>query len=271
MTDPWSFSTWTFGGVDLSTLGNEMVLDEGLDIPARRATGGSSSTGDILIPFRDGLVFVEKYFDRRSIQFGIGVSAATPQDLEAAFDTIKTLVGISTQQALVHTMADNTVRQGLAVANKNLSVGNRTPLSANIVLELEMADPFFYSSVLTDVVTTIDVSPKTFVLSNPGHVTKRNPTISLIGPLNNFYMTTDDGVSLSYAGVIPAGHTVVISVDPTSGEFTAMDGDTNVIGNLSHSGNSAYFYLRPGDHDVSVIDDTHTTGQVEVSFYAPYL
>lgn len=259
-------SSWYFNEVDLSTLGYVTMVSDSLDMPKRRG-------GNKLIPLRHGRVFEEKYYDERVIELGLEIVEDSIQALEQKMDVVKALFGKTTLGLLSQVLEDETVRSAQAEFSGDLNGNRISPVSQRLVLEFTMPEPFFRSDTLISDTQTINASPKTYTLSNPGTAQETKPKITLTGPLSNTEITnTENDVSVKYNGTITAGHYVVIDVDAETGEYTAVDDLANdVIGNVTHEGAAALFVLESGNNDLSVTDDTHTTGTVKIEFYAPYL
>lgn len=257
-------TTYTYNGTDLSTLGNITVIDGYLDIPERRGS-------NIVMPFRNGAVFVDKYFDVRSLVFGIAVLGTSLSDLETKMKAIQSLFSERDRKTLSITYEDATVKTAQVTVNKPLQVA-RVQSLARIVVEFEMCEPFFrLSTAIADNTTTIDASPHAMTVNNPGTVEERDPTIILTGPLTNVTITNSTvGCSLTYTGAIDAGHTVTIGT--SNGEYYATHSVSgNVIGNITHAGSPALMVFYPGDNTLSITSTVTTTGTVKASFYAPYL
>lgn len=259
-------SSWSYRGTSLDTLGIVTLVSDSFKLPSRRG-------GNKLIPYRHGRAFVEKYFEQRSMTLGLELVEPSIEDLEAKIDTVKALFGGRSLYALEQILESADVRSAMAELSGDLNPARISSVSARMVLDFTMPDPFFYSDTLTTDTTIIDSSPKTYTINNPGTAEKLNPKVVLTGPLSSPMITnTTNGISLQYNGVISAGHNVTIDIDPDTDEFTAVtDLAVNVIGNIEHSGSAALMVLDAGDNDLSVTDGTHTTGTVKIEFYAPYL
>lgn len=260
-------SSWYFNESDLGDLGYVTMVSDSLDMPKRRG-------GNKLIPLRHGRVFEEKYYDERVIELGLEIVEASIQALEEKMDVVKALFGKTTLGLLAQVLEDGTtVRWAWAEFTGDLNGNRISPVSQRLVLEFTMPEPFFRSNTLTSDTQTINASPKTYTLNNPGTAQETKPKITLTGPLSNTEITnTTNGVKVKYNGSITAGHYVVIDVDADTGEFTAVDDlAADVIGNVTHEGAAALLVLESGDNDLSVTDGTHTTGTVKIEFYAPYL
>ena len=248
----------------MDSLGIVTLVSDSLKMPERRGDNK-------LIPQRDGRIFAEKKFEQRSMSLGLEVGADTLSELESAMDVVKTLFGRRSLGALVQTLEDLSVRTLQAEYTGDLNLSRVSPLSVKLLLDFIAPDPFFRSSVLKTDTQTIDASPKAYTFNNPGTADERNPKIVLTGPLNNtVILNLTNGVSFTYGATIPAPR--VVTFQTVNGEYVATDDlGANVIGNISHVGDSAFFVLDAGDNSLSVADDTHTTGTVKMEFYPPYL
>ena len=260
--------TWTYNGTDLSTFGKITVIEGYLDMPQRRG-------GNQVIPFQHGTMHAGKYYDERRLAFGITINKSSASALETAFDDLRKLIAPRTQKTLSLTREDASVLTTQAIVDAPLQVSRVTNTLARLVVEFVMPRPYFrLSTAIADNTTTINTSPKSMTVTNPGTIEERDPTITLTGPLSNTVITnTTVGVSLTYTGTIAGGEVVTISTN-SYGEFTATStagGGTNVIGNISHNGAAALMVLDVGSNTLSITDSTATTGTVKVSFHAPYL
>ena len=256
-------TTWTYGGSALTSFGRVTVLDDYLDIPERRGENQ-------LLPFRHGTRFVEKYYDERHIVIGLAINVASATLLESTLDTLKKLVSLRTQQTLSQTREDASIRTIQATVDSPLQIDRKSAIMALAVLDFACSVPYFRSNTQTNGTVTINAGTVAGTVVNNGTVEEIDPTITLIGPLNNLSMTNAaNGYSLSYAGSI--GGTVIIQTNGTTGEIVATAGTTNVIGNITHSGGAAIMQLNAGSNPFTFINSGGTTGKVIFSFYPPYL
>lgn len=257
---------WSFAGYDLTSFGKVTLIDDYLDMPTRRGNNQ-------VIPFRHGSVFVEKYYDERTLSFGIAVSAETIEAMESLMETLRGILAVRTQQSLAQTLTNGTVRTAQASVDRPLQVNRPAPNIALLVVEFTLCEPFFrLSTAIADNTTVINASPKAMTVTNPGTVDERNPTIILTGPLVNTVITNStNGAILTYTGSIPSPRVVTISKN-SSGEFVATDDlGTNVIGNITHSGAPEFLPMNVGANTLSITDGVATTGSVKITFNAPYL
>lgn len=259
-------TTWSFGGTALSTFGKVTLINDYLDMPARRGENQ-------VIPFRHGSLPVAKYYSERKMVFGIAVIAASATALETSFDTMRKLFAVNTQQTLSSTREDSSVRTAQATVDMPLQVERVSDKIARVIVEFTVASAFFrLSTAIADNTTTINANPKAMTVTNPGTIEERDATIILTGPLSNTVITNStNGCVLTYTGTIASPRVVTISTNST-GEYVATnDLGTNVIGNITHSGASALMVFNTGDNTLSIADATHSTGTVKVTFNAPYL
>lgn len=262
-------TTWSFGGTALTDLGRVTILNDYLDTAERRGE-------NIQIPFRHGRTFVPKYYEERVISIGLAINVASATALESRLDTIKRLMSPRAQQTLSMTMEDSTIRTTQATLDSPFQIQRKKDSLALAVLDFRLTTPYFRSSVQTNGTVTMSAGTVAGTIVNSGSIEETDPTITMIGPLNNTVITNStNGYSLNYSGSI-AG-TVVIQTNGTTGEFTATsNGTANVIGNVTHSGGAALMLLNAGgttngSNVFSITNAGGTTGKVIFSFYAPYL
>jgi len=259
-------TSWTFGGTSLASFGKVTLLNDYLDIAARRGENQ-------VIPFRHGRRFVPKYYDERTLVFGIAVYKATANALEAAIDDMKKLFSVRTEQILAQTMEDATVRNAYATVNRKMEIQRRSNLIAMATVEFTLSSPIFrLSTPIADNTTVINASPKAMTVTNPGTIEERDATIILTGPLQNTVITNStNGCVLIYTGTIASPRVVTISTAVT-GEYVATDDlGANKINNITHSGASALMVFNTGDNSLSITDATATTGTIKITFNAPFL
>ena len=257
-------TSYTYGGTALTTYGKVLKIDDDFDMPDRR-------DGNILIPFKDGEVYTQKYYSGRTIIFGIFMSSATATAMETLIDTLKTKLAPRTQQVLAQTREDGTIRNINATVDVSIQPERETSKQTRAVLTFRCTSPFWrLSTVITDNTTTIDASPKAMVVTNPGSAPESDPVITLTGPLANTVITNStNGAILTYTGTIASPR--VVTIQTVNGEYTATDDlAADKIGNVSHSGGASLLPLDVGTNTLSITDGTATTGTVKVSFYAPF-
>jgi phage-related protein len=259
-------TTLTYGATDLSTFGNITVLDDLYDLPERRGDNK-------VIPFRHGTSFSAKFYQERTLSVGMAILGTSLSDLESKLNTLRGLFSDPLPQTLSVTYEDATTKTAQVTVDRSLEI-QRTQSLARIVVEFTLCEPFFrLSTLIADNTTAINASPKAMVVTNPGTIEERDPTIVIHGAFTSLTITnTTNNTSLTYTGAIGTGETVTIGT--LNGEYyaTLSTGSTNVIGNVTHSGSSALLPLDVGSNSLSITNagrDANST--VKVSFYAPYL
>ncbi len=257
-------TSWTFNGVDLSTFGVITILDDYLDMPARRGE-------DQKIAHYPGSLFVPKYYDERDISMGISIRKGSAIELESALDNLRRLVSIRSQKILSNIRADGSVRTVLASVDRDLQVKRESYIYAKIVLVFHLSFPFFRSNTLYSQETVVDTNPEDFVWSNPGTVEEINPKISMYGPLDTVVLTNlTNGHVLSYNAAIASPRVVTFEV--VNGEFQVKDDlGANLVSNMTRSGGYTLMCLETGDNSMRVASVSPTTGKVKVEFYPPFL
>lgn len=257
-------TTWTFDGTDLSTFGQITELNDYLDTTEKRG-------GDQTVPNIHGAIFVEKFFGEGELSFGIAILKDNATLLETAFDDLKKLLSSRTQKYLVNTRADSSTRRVLACHEGKMQVKRESYKFARVAITFKLSEPFFRATTQTVVSDVIDADPFSLDVTNPGTVEECNPVIELTGPLEDTVITnTTNGVVLTYTGSIPSPR--VVTLQKVGHEYIATDDlGANMIANFSHQGREAFMVLDPGLNELSIADDVATTGEVQISFYAPYL
>jgi hypothetical protein len=257
-------SSWSYRSTDLDTLGIVTLVSDSLMMPPRRGD-------NLLIPFRDGRLFTQKQFEQRTMSLGLEVSEDSLSALESKMDTVKALLGGRSLGTLQQTLEDLSVRTILAEYTGDLNLSRVTPLCVRMVLDFVAPDPFFRGTTQVSDEQTINANPKTYTLTNTGSAVERNPKIKLKGPLKNTVITNvTNGCTLTYTGTIASPR--VVTIEMVNGVYVATD-DTSavVIGNVTHSGDAALMVIDAGANNLSVADETATSGTVTVEFYPPYL
>ena len=260
-------NAWSFGGTTLATYGKVTKIDDYLDVPSRRG-------GNQMIPYQHGEIFVKKYYESRTLSFGIAIISASATALESTFDTMRAKFAPLTQQTLSDTREDGSVREASAIVNKPIQVNRITGTLAKVVVSFELADPIFrLNSAIADNTVVIDATPHAMTVTNPGTVEERNPTIIIHGAFTAVTITNStNGAVLTYTGTIGTGATVTIGT--LNGEYyaTLSTGSANVIGNVTHSGSAALMTFDVGANTLAITStglDGNST--VKITFSAPFL
>jgi len=259
-------SSWSYRGTNLDDLGIVTMVSDAFKMPERRG-------GNVTIPFRHGRVYVEKFFEQRTLQLGLEIHEKSREDLEAKIDRVKMLMAQTGLGALTQTLDDLTTRTLQAEYTGDLSPTPVSPLAVKMVLEFICPDPFFRGSRLVSDEQTINSDPYDYVLNNPGTAEERDPTITLTGPLLDVIITNEtNGCTLTYDGAILSPRVVTIYTDQETGEYVAVnDLGANVIGNISHEGDTCLFPLASSQNEIRVESGYHVAGKIKIEFYPPYL
>jgi len=259
-----TLNTWTFGGVRLDSFGFVTDLTSYLDIPPKRSE-------NVLIPLNDGRVHAKKFFDQRSMTFGLLVQADNIHELEEKVDSLKLLVGSRDQQALAYQAHDG-IRSALAeVVNQISATRDSDPLSVDYILDFLLADPFFRSTTIYSLEITVDAVTHAMDIANAGTVDERTAVITFTGPLEHPKIELmASGIYVQYNAHIAAGQTVIIDCK----DYTAVHSVSgNVINNMVHSGDPCFLPILAGTNHCHVTHANagNTTGKCKVEFYPPYL
>lgn len=265
-------TTWTFGGSALTSFGRVTVINEYLDLAERRGE-------NILIPFRHGRTFTQKYYEERKITIGLAINVDSATVLESTLDNLKKLAAVRTQQTLAQTREDSSVRTALATIDTDMQIDRKNDRFAMAVLDFTLTSPFFRSNTQTLGTVTMSAGTVGGTIVNTGTVSESDPVVYLIGPLNNVVITNStNAYTLSYAGTIPAGAGGTVTIQTaTTGEYTATDDlGNNKIGSLTHSGGVEMMRFEAGGSTngtnvVSIVNTGGTTGKVIFGFYPPYI
>lgn len=258
-------TSWSFNGTDLSTFGVITMLDDYLDLADKRGE-------DQVIPYKDGSIFVEKYYSGRTISFGMAIKKSSNETLEDAIDDLKKLLSPRSQKDLSNTRADGSVRTILASMESTLQFQRESYNFARVVISFKCSNPFFRGEdPIADNTTTIDADPKTLTVDNTGTVEETDPIIILTGPLENVIIThPTNGSIFKYMEEIQSPR--VVTVQTVNGEYVATDDlGANLIGNVQHEGSFALLVVDTGVNNFEVNSDVTTTGEIQITFYPPYL
>lgn len=260
-------TSFKFGSTELTSIGVVTLINDYLDTPERRGDNQ-------LIPFKHGKVFASKYYDERTLTFGIAIAAASAAALETAIETAKAALGVRNEATLEMTLEDTSKRTLQCSANRPLQINRMSANVAKLIIEFVASNPIWRSdTAIADNTTIINASPKAMTVTNTGTIEERDPTITIDGPFSSMTITNStNGATLTYTGAIGAAETVTIGT--LNGEFyaTLSTGSANVIGNVDHTGSSALLPLDVGNNTLSIVSaGGDNTGTVKISFYPPFL
>lgn len=152
-------------------------------------------------------------------------------------------------------------------------VGNMSPTMtgrarADFVLDLKLADPFFYGSTST----TSFALDTPVSITNPGNyfATWKNFSITFTGPIVNPVLTNATpavDIWVKYVGTLAAGQSVVLNV----ADFTAVKtGSVNVVNNIVNYGFPRWFKLEKGANICTLTADSGS-GSASLSYKPPYV
>jgi hypothetical protein len=253
---------WNFNSSDLTNGAKyrASLLSGADDIPPVRGQ-------DIIIPFRTGQTWVKKYFDSRTVVLSLYITGTSLTDKKANIDTLMSILGYRQHGLLIRTLPSAAQLQVYAEVIKPLSIVHKGLYLALGTVEFQLSDPFFRSSSLTSNTHTISLATTTYTLTNPGTAQVQTALITLTAPLSSPTITnTTNGISVQYNAALATGSVVI----DCSAMTAVLNGSTNVIGSIIHTGDPCFMTLEAGANAMSVTDGTHTTGTVQFTFYAPY-
>lgn len=228
-----------FGGVDPAAYG---VIVETLD---GLVGGPPLQGGDLVVPGRAGAVSVgELLAGPRPIQVGAAVVA---DDSPTLLADVQAFCQAVYGQGLPYTLTrqlDTSPMQttaGLARYVSGLSPDRLGAVGARCAFTVLLLDGYFYDTAAST--TTVTTAGGTVTVG--GQARTRRMTLTFTGVSGAWTMvltntTTGVSVTLTGSGTTP----VVVDVEA----FTAVQGGTNVIGNVAHSGDNYFMVLAPGNN-----------------------
>lgn len=239
--------TWTYNGSALSVFGKwgiESVL-EGIGIPDMR---GSNTQ----IPFAHGTRWVKKRFDRRKVVFAMWIRGRDRTQLDRSIDEFLRAFGRPGMHSLQRTLSSGTVREAQAELGSAIELVRKSPNHVKFALELELADPFFYDTEVTEETKLLTASPLEWTHENPGTATATAIEVVLSGPLQNpLLRNRSNDVWLQYLAPIAAGETVVMDTKA----FNCVAGAENRMTALRHGGDAYWFVLQAGQNQLRFESD----------------
>lgn len=264
---------WEVDGVSLHTWAWAIETLNGREgLPPRRGENA-------VVAYRRGEVWRPKVFGARELSLvmwvkgsdadgvipGAGARAQFRQNLES----LKSLFGVIERELVltrrVQTLASLLVQTGKAECVGTLEPNMRGNTLAGFVVDLLMADPFWYG---TQVVGSVPVAGAT--LTNAGTATVRKMVIRLNGPLTNPQLVnqnTSPITAVSYVGTIAGGEWVDLDTD----NYTARNQlGASVIGNVTHSGDRSWMKLLPGANAM-LLNVSAGTGNAQITYSPAYL
>lgn len=267
---------WDVGGQDLNNLAfNIKTLGGRSGVPPKRGS-------NFAVPYRPGKLWRPKTPDERTLSLAMwvigadedGVVPPAGTDQRALFNEnwrmLKRLFFTDNEQiALTKRWRESSgLLSATALAELN---GTMEPTmlgrnGASFVVDLLLADPFFYGdTIITDPIAVGGSE----VAENAGDYRVFKGTIRFNGPLTNPRLTNTSvapDVYVQYTGVIAAAHYVELDVDL----FTAYtDLGVNVIAGITHDGARRWMELALGSNTLELTASAGT-GNATFTYEEPY-
>jgi hypothetical protein len=240
-----------------------------------------------LLPHRHGRIFKPKTPDSRVITLAMwvaGIDPATDQPAEDQrvqfndnWSALTSLFWSPGQQiALTKRWFTNAASPVLMQATAQAELaGTMDPTMtgrtrADFGVDLLLADPFFYSPVITT--AAIDVG-ETLIINNPGDVeTWVEMEIEFNGELINptlWNLSTSPNIWMTPNTLIQSGYKVDVKVET----FEAIRNYDNVdiSAGIDHSGYRAWFKLDPGNNSVKLTSSGLGSGSAIIRYRAAFL
>ena len=126
--------SWSFNNVSLDTYGTVETISGFYDYPGKRGD-------NVLIPYSDGTVFVQKFLDQRVISIGIAIVGPS---METSLDSLKAAINFTDLYDLSVTMQNGATRTGQAEVKDPILVVRLAPDSVRVIIKFTMPDPYFY-------------------------------------------------------------------------------------------------------------------------------
>ena len=196
------------------------------------------------------------------------------QELAQAFS-------IHNQGSLTHYRPDGSVVTALAQVNgwttPRIDMGPWSPVQQGPMgiwysapVPFALSDPYFYGPTISLGPTDLSSGSATQTLVHPGTVRGWKTVFTFAGPCTNPQVSNAaNGFSVQALVTVGAGHTLVIDCSA----WTALvDGATNVIGTIVHSGGFPFMEVEPGSNVLTATATGTAAGAtVSTSFSPPYL
>jgi len=266
---------WEVEGRSLHTWANGIETLDGRDgLPPKRGQNE-------VVAYRPGEVWRPKVFAARRLVLAMWVKGSDANGIipvagsRAQFrENLEALKAVfaRTDRELVITRRLRTLAPSLLVQTGRaellgvLEPNMEAKDLARLVVELNMADPFWYGPSESH---TVPRAGATIINAGTYDVTKM--TVRFNGPLTNPQLVNQSSgppvVALSYVGTIAAGH----YVDFDTFEYTSRtDTGVSVLGATSHSGSRSWMVLVPGPN-VMVLNAEAGTGTADLTYAPAYL
>lgn len=264
---------WEYNGVNLTRYGFNI---QHLGAPLNTAPFRGDN---IVVPHKTGRLYTAKWADQRIVSLSmwvkdIPVDAGTPNAesyMLANLDTLRQLFGAPGQHTLKHQFGTVTRLAQAEVVNQVEFQPEGINNVYRLVVEFQLADPWWYAESATTVGPTSIVSnPQNITVTNAGTYQVEDAIITTAGLIADPKFTVGSRW-VQYTGTVPAGGTLVVNC----GAYTAALSGANVTGDISHVGGVEWLLLQPGSNTFTVnASALGTAGQapaVTVAFTAPFV
>lgn len=238
---------------------------------------------DVVLASYPGEVWLEKQHGARRVDLELLMFDATG-NLASVYAVIQELAqafGIHAQGTLTHYRPDGTVVAASGQVNGWTSprsdLGPFTPVQQGPMgiwylakVPFNLADPYFYGSTVTVGPTDLSSGTAVQTLVHPGTVRGWKAVFTFAGPCTNpQVVNAANGYTLQALVTVASGHALVIDC----GAWTALlDGTTNEIGTIVHSGGFPFMFVEPGSNSLtSTATGTGAGATVTSTFSPPYL
>jgi hypothetical protein len=229
--------------------------------------------GDVTIPYAPGVLPGRRVYEARRVilplvVFGdyapTGTKHADPRaGLRSNLDELARLTRPGIGNLRFHTPS-GTVRAAPAQVVGSLQVAAQGPVSATVVIDLQIHGGVFRSESATTATLATGSGTRTLTVSNPGTAEQWVSTLTLSGTATTTTITNTTypgDPRLTVAVDLSAGNVVI-----NTGNYTAVQGSNSVTGSLTPVGHPNWMPLVPGNNSLTV---TANAGLV-VSHFAPF-
>lgn len=263
---------WEVDGVSLHTWAWAIETLSGRDgVPGRRGD-------NVALAYRPGALWVPKALEPRQLSLalwvkgsdadgvipGAGARAQFRQNLEA----LKALFGVTERELVltrrIQTLSTLLVQTGKAECVGTLDPNMRGNTLAGLVVDLLMADPFWYGA---QVAPAVPLAGATIV--NAGNVRARWMTVVFTGPFTTQVTLTNQTLNswLKYTGTVAGGETITIDTS-TGAAVSSVAG--NVQDKISHSGTVGLLEFVPGNNAM-LLAAGGGSGNAVITYKPPFL
>lgn len=270
-------SYWSANGVSLQTHA------QNIETLASRMAPAPFRGEDITIPYAAGQRFIPKVVDSRILPLGMWIRGCNPDGSVPAnrsekFDdnwrALRSLLWnprrqFALQKRIIQGGVTNTVT-ALAQYHGGLEPAMMGRYGAKFVVDLKLADPFFYD----DAYTTFNLVNGDQTISVPGDSETTNILLTINGSRVNpeVRVTNDNGVTkVKYNGHLLSGESAQIDIKNYESTTTPSGTPTfDSSGMVTHSGEAQWLVLAAGDNVVNV-QSTSGIGTIQLQVKGAWL